>query len=467
MSKSLSFDFDPIDQPAATDPAERETWCSLGIRIGSRHVSRIWDKSLQSERTRLYVPAFPIAEWLVHNWWAILNELPRLEKVPQYAVDVRQMEWLSRHCLRSADSALLLPALYLFHDGQSLRAEWYQDDPGSLPNMPGEFLSDGAEEIDANSTRESLTQFIDIVLDRVTHLADERVRELTAQWRAIQGADAEEQQFCTLAGRMGLDPYDRNEMTDDLARFLEQTITNPDDALVRDLTELARPDSIEEQWQWLTRVSGELQLGPVVLPGSLNIASTAISPPQFGFLPGFSGIALPRVASTAISPPQFGYRLARKIRDDYAISADVPLGSVEEVAAAVVGGPFRVHDQEQVPGQGIRAIVGGSRDGGVVTAGPQPAHPSSQRFLTARSLYHVLVTSQKSQRLVTDAYSWHQKASRAFAAELLAPWDGLARRIESSPVDRETIEDLGRVYNTSTMVITRQLENAGIPLSIE
>ena len=111
VSKSLSFDFDPIDQPAATDPAERQTWCSLGIRIGSRHVSRIWDKSLQSERTRLYVPAFPIAEWLVHNWWAILNELPRLEKVPQYAVDVRQMEWLSRHCLRSADSALLLPAL--------------------------------------------------------------------------------------------------------------------------------------------------------------------------------------------------------------------------------------------------------------------------------------------------------------------------------------------------------------------
>ena len=269
------------------------------------------------------------------------------------------------------------------------------------------------------------------------------VRELTAQWRAIQGADAEEQQFCTLAGRMGLDPYDRNEMTDDLARFLEQTITNPDDALVRDLTELARPDSIEEQWQWLTRVSGELQLGPVEFSGSLDIPSPTAS------------------------PPQFGYRLARKVREDYAISADVPLGPIEDVAAAVVGGPFRVHDQNLVPGQGIRAIVGGVRDGGVVTAGPQPARPSSQRFLTARSLYHVLVTSQKSQRLVTDAYSWHQKASRAFAAELLAPQDGIARRIESSPVDRDTIENLSSIYDTSTMVIARQLENAGITLSIE
>ena len=121
----------------------------------------------------------------------------------------------------------MLPALYLFHDGQSLRAEWHSDPPRSMPNMPGEFIADGADELDTNATQESLTQFIHSVLGRVTHVDDERVRELSTQWRAIQGADAEEQQFCTLAGRMGLDPYDRSEMNEELARFLEQSITSP------------------------------------------------------------------------------------------------------------------------------------------------------------------------------------------------------------------------------------------------
>ena len=38
MSTSLSFERDPIDQPAATDPVERLTWCSLRIRVGEQYV---------------------------------------------------------------------------------------------------------------------------------------------------------------------------------------------------------------------------------------------------------------------------------------------------------------------------------------------------------------------------------------------------------------------------------------------
>src|SRR5208337_5476406 len=286
---------------------------------------------------------------------------------------------------------------------------------------------DGADELDTNATQESLTQFIHSVLGRVTHVDDERVRELRAQWRAIQGADAEEQQFCTLAGRMGIDPYDRSEMTEELARFLEQTIASPEDALVRDLTELAKPDSIEQQWQWITGVSRDLQLGPVSFAASFDIPSRSLS------------------------PPQFGYHLARNVREAANIGAGQRLDSVEEVATSVIGEPFRVHDRNHVPGHGIRAIVGRSSHGDVVSAGPQPLHSDNRRFLNARSVYHALLTSQESQRLVTDAFSWHQKASRAFAAELLAPQNALASRIETYPVDRQTIEKLSREFNASTM----------------
>ncbi len=444
MSRSLLLECDPIDQPAATDPVERSTWCSLRIRVGERYVSRIWDKTLQSERTSLYLPAFPVAVWIVENWWPLLNELCSWEIVPNSAVDAARSRWLKRHCLRSADSSLMLPALYIFHDGQSLRAEWQSDPQGSMPNMPGEFVADGADSLDSNATQDSLAQFIDMVLARVTEVGDARVHEVVEQWRAIQGADGEEQAFCTLAGRMGIDPYDHSEMTDELARFLEDTVTSPEDLLVRDLTEVARPDSIVQQWSWLSSVGTDLELGSNAVDLSFNLPSPASL------------------------PPQFGYGLARLVRATAGVSAESPLHSVESVTEAVVGRRLRVENRNHVPGHGIRAIVGQSaRDGDIVAAGPQPFRPDNQRFLNARSLYHALVTTRNGRRLVTDAFSWDQKASRAFAAELIAPQGALVARISGSRADSIEVESLSREFTASTIVIEKQLENAGVSLSYE
>jgi hypothetical protein len=444
VSKYLSLEFDPIDQPAATDPVERLTWCALRVRIGERFPSMIWDKELRSERKNLYLPAFPVVEWIVENWWSMLNELCSWETVPTSAVGPAQWKWLKRHCLRSTDSSLMLPALYIFHDGLSLRAEWRADPQGSMPNMPGEFVGDGSDQLDSDATKSSLTLFIEAVLGRVAQVRDARVSEITEHWRAIQCADGQEQDFCTLAGRMGIDPYDASEMTDELARFLEQTVTSPEDPLLRDLTEVARPDSLVQQWSWLSDVGTDLKLGS--------------NPIELSF-------AIP---ARAASPPQFGYRLARVVRAAAQESPNSPLHSVESVAHEVLGRNLRIEDRNHVLGHGIRAIIGRSADDGdVVAAGPQPVRPDSRRFLNARSLYHALVTTRESHRLVTDAFSWDQKASRAFAAELLAPQQALANSISSSGADSSAIEELSHDFEVSTRVIERQLANAGICVSSE
>ena len=440
MSKYLLFESDPIDQPAATDPVERLSWCALRIRVGQRFASRIWDKSLQNERTNLYLPAFPVAEWVVENWWSLFNELCPSDRVPTSVTSGAQLKWIRRHCLRSADSALMLPSLYLFHDGQSLRAEWQSDIPGSMLNMPGEFIADGTEQLETNSTQESLATFINDCMNRVAQVRDSRVYQLADQWKAIQGADVEERHFCCLAGRMGIDPHDGTEMTEELVRFLEQA--SPEEPLVRDLTEVARSEFVVEQWSWLTRVAAELGLGP--------------NPMDLPF----------EIPSRGLSPPLFGYELAGKVRALGRISPASPLDSVEAVAQNVTGKTLRFEDRNHAPGHGIRAIVGRSA-GDIVCAGPVPPHPNSKRFLIARGLYHALVTTERSHRLVTAAYSWEQKASRAFAAELLAPQRALAERISTSGADSDAIESLSREFKVSTFVIENQLENAGISPSGE
>ena len=235
----------------------------------------------------------------------MLNELCLWEAVPTSAPDKTRLRWTKRHCLRSADSALLLPKLYLFHDGHSLRAEWQADDSDSMPNMPGEFIADGVEQLNAEDTQESFAQFISDVLSRVAGVKDDRIDELSNQWRAIQGADDEEREFCTLAGRMGIDPYDPNEMTDSLALFLEQSTAIFEEPLFCDLTEVARPDSIEQQGLWINDASLDLGLGP-------------------------NSVELPfELPSRRLSPPEFGYHLARKVRETADIES-APLSSVEE-----------------------------------------------------------------------------------------------------------------------------------------
>ena len=91
-----------------------------------------------------------------------------------------------------------------------------------MPNMPGEFISDGMEQLDPQATEVSLAQFVNHTLGRVQKVPVDRVNQVAAQWSVIQNADVEEKEFCILAGRMGVDPYNQDETSEDLAHFLRR-----------------------------------------------------------------------------------------------------------------------------------------------------------------------------------------------------------------------------------------------------
>jgi hypothetical protein len=306
--------------------------------------------------------------------------------------------------------------------------------------MPGEFLKDGIEQIDSDATENALAQFIIQTLNRVEGIDSDRATRAMGQWQAIQNATLEETEFCKLAGRMGLNPYDPEEMTEDLAYFFEEMLTDTENLLVRDLTETAKPESIKAQWRWVKETGQALHLRPrsIELPFELPFGSS--------------------------SPANYGYELARWVRRS-ADAVDHPIESVETTAAAAIGKPFQVVHRNSIPGQEIKAIVGQSDADTLVAAGPELRLPTSQRFMNARSLFHALATTERSQRLVTVAHSWDQKASRAFAAEFLAPRDALLNRLAGSTADSEARGNLEQEFQVSSYVIQRQLENAGVPIS--
>ena len=156
MLASLSIECDFLEQQSAEDPVDRQTWAAVVIRVAGRIESRVWDRGAGSERNNLYVPAFPLARWLVANWWQVLYE-PTTEGIPS-------SDWIRRHCIRSADSGLLLPHLRLFSTGPGLLARWIADEQDAYPLMPVNFTSSDSIQLDRVEAEQGLRRFIVEVL---------------------------------------------------------------------------------------------------------------------------------------------------------------------------------------------------------------------------------------------------------------------------------------------------------------
>ena len=105
------------------------------------------------------------------------------------------------------------------------------------------------------------------------------------------------------------------------------------------------------------------------------------------------------------------------------------------------------------------------------SAGPAAANPSlwgrrrarsgNRRFLEARALFLAIYQCQGGPRLVSSAHTWSQKASRAFAAELLAPQSEILQRWTDGDRSSPLIQSLANEYEVSDKVIEYQLQNAG------
>jgi Zn-dependent peptidase ImmA (M78 family) len=394
------------------------------------------------------VPTFPLARWIVNNWWALFYEPCRADRPPAETDRwfPEQRRWIHRHCLRSAESGLFLPYIHFYSNGPATSICWFADDDHSYRSMPGYFLNDGLATIHTRDVITGMSEFVVRVLGWCEGLVDSRVDRLRADWNAITDADAEERAFCRAAGRMGLDPYCIETWDDGLVDLFSGVLgTRADEAIVDDLLESAEPASARELWAWVasTEASYGLKAGAVGEMSSADEVRTA---------------------------KDQGYKAARKVRQIAGLNATSPIDDISSVARMVAGRPFSFEDHDNLPGRAVLAAVGWRDGKEAIIAGPRPARSDSSRFLESRGLYHALVGCRLGPRLVTRAHTWDQQAARAFAAEFLAPQSALCEHVTSDmDLDerRELLQELAVNFNVSTEVIGFQLRNAGVWRNID
>ncbi len=444
----LRFTVDWEDEPRVRDPLLRASWARLEIlgMHGDRQLCLtdcVGERS-QSLRRGIYGSVFPVAEWIVANWWSLLSESLRVDRFRSarlLAQNEAFRPWVQRHSLLAARGGFALPDLTLYRDGSRVVVRCVPDPFEIETPYPVHFVRDIELRLPSTEVEAGLRGLVEAVIDRIRELAPSEpgTQELLSNWEALQESSRTEAGLCAAAAAMGLDPYDEDELTGELLDVLEGSFAALVPSLRWDLAESTTREALKTDLTWVLRAGAELghPQGPSAAPD----------------LPDESG---------AIPAHRAGYERARELVDRVGLP---PVDDLEGFVQARCG--WSASAEPPLPMDGvptrINALVGPDASGrpGLIPSA-LPRRPESGRFLLARALFFApTADAPPSHRLLTRASAWSQRASRAFAAELLAPAAELARRV-SGKVTYEEVAELAHEFRVSVMVIEHQLENYNI-----
>ena len=430
--QKLRFETDWVDAERIRGPELSATWASLRIHAGDSVITRVLDARAKTVRDFVYVPLYPLAEWLATNWWFLTREIKNPEKEGN-------PDFHRRHSLSAGREGYAFPDMEVFSSGGWTHLAWKN---GLSPWTRIEFLDQGAMRIDSSEFRNTCAGVVDQVIRRLVSLGIERTF-LQQEWAAIQGADKDESEFCEAAAGLGWDPY----ALDDAKR-----------ALVLELAEKLSGAVLEE---------AVAALDPRILREGCSAISGAIAGAKSNslLLERLRSIHRqqppPMEGGARIHPWQAGYDLARGLRKALGLDS-TPLSTMPDLAE-VIGESPELLDGVTKPVELNGAVL----IDGVVTRnddqnpafGFRQLGEHSRRFHFCRALAEVLV-SPGTDTLLTKAYSERQQRNRAFAAEFLAPATAIIERISGrAVVDSDDLDELADEFGVSSLVIEHQVRN--------
>lgn len=214
----IRFRMEWEDAPGVTDPVLARTWCWLAIEAGGRLVTEAVHHPSGNLRRGTYGSVFPLCEWIVENWWFLLNEPYRLSAPhasDELAENPRHREWVQRHSLLAAREGFSLPDLTLHRDGGQIVARWHADPVA--PALSGlRFTGSGEAHMEVADAERGLAEAIQTVLDRLDGVAAPVVEDCRQDWAAVVGVTEEERRICEFAASLGIDPFDPDDLTEEL-----------------------------------------------------------------------------------------------------------------------------------------------------------------------------------------------------------------------------------------------------------
>jgi hypothetical protein len=377
----------------------------------------------------LTIPLYNVAEWIAVNWWALLFEPRKCDIDPDEDIGFR-----SRHWLGYARDGFALPDLWFYPLGAEIEVSAYES---YLRFARLEFLTAATASVPTDVVRDALASFMDDVLRKMSAngVSDTSAHEA---WERVRSTEPDAEQYCRLIGALGLSPYEQHEEIDRIIGTMLMASTPA--SIVEDLFQVSDDSNLDllareaqRLWDKLPKVR-EVNIEPLV------------------------DIELPEPRGSV--PWQWGKEAARKVRTNFGIASRDPKGGHAFFDTIGID-PSSSDVSDLVPFEAaVERLSGGVKrnDATMQIAIGEPESPR-RRFAAARAAFLGWSSGASCSHLITTARTREQQASRAFAAELLAPIDYIRRRAGGSAVSMYRVEDIARELDVTPAVVKWQAQN--------
>jgi hypothetical protein len=402
----------------------------MHIHVDQKNVTEYTSESMGRD-DHLRIPAYPLAEWIAENWWPLLWEPRKSEETGD------DPDFLTRHSTLFAQGGFPLPGLIFVSLGTNLLISSRARQVTSADVHFREF----AQTIIARKEVEAeLRHFVTRVVSR---LSEHNIENTLLQefWASIDATKEDEEQFCRLVGALGVSPY---ACSDTLSAQIDAIAEALGEQLTLDLCLAATPENLVTASDLAKFVQNEAQRStPVDLTPMTNISP----PPDNAALPAWRrGVQAAKRVREKLGIQDTDPRGGDKFLDLIKLETSHPaLLNISTVEPIVVGMMIRQDNSANI---------------GLL----QPAI-HHRRFTGARAAYSAWSSESASiERLLTQAVTRDQQASRAFAAEMMAPLAYIRKNARGSKITQERIQEVAVDLNIGPDVVGKQAANNGMQI---
>ena len=419
---------------------ERAGFGLLEITVNGRLMTEGFDEHVQGYATGPRVSGSHFAEWLIWNWWRLRWEPGPPGPPGKHGRDVLR-RWDSAHRTATIGEGYVWPNVVISSDG--FRCAVIAEPSQELKAVPFRYLGAARMEVvPAGDLEAEIDRFARQVLGILDN-ANVHDTNLHRLWNDLrtERTDPDSTRFRRLEARLGFDPDEIDERT--ISSYLDDAKEIGDNAVE------------------------ELAAHAAHLDRGANVASAAALR-QISIDRGFdanAGAAV-RLNDTvrlnfenrewAENPAwQTGEDAARALRRQENLGTD-PVCNAR--LADLAGTTMSAIENISVCSDELSFVIAG--DGNRSRLALRPKWETGRRFDLARLIGDRLVDGVERLLPATRAHSYRQKAQRAFAAELLSPYDAVDEMLDID-ISEERQTEVAEHFQVSPLAIRTLLVNKG------
>lgn len=406
-----------LDLEITTKPVGSRS--AITVKVLKQPVTEHLDES-GNIQTAIIADPIPLAEWFAANWWRLRWE-PEKENL-----DIEQQyDWNLSHRLAAAGAGYIWPNIQFASDDLAVQCTARQT-TGKHATI--RFIRSVNEWLSAAQFEAGVDSFINEIANSAPS------SNLAALWREVlvERQNLAATDWRKLEAKAGYDP---DEAPAELITGLQSFYSTFGKTSVEELSSENRGTSALS---------------------TANDLLTSFQHSKHSISPDLTGFQAQRT-NLDTAPWRQAAEAAAWVRNKLGIKAAKPI--TNEIFLDYLGTTKTIFEQQQQVSLATAGLKKVDTSASVLLS---PGRDTAQRFALARLLGDCLYTiNQEETRLLstTNSKTSRQKFQRAFAQELLCPYQGLREYMETDHPNEESLEKMADHYHVSPLTVRYTLEN--------